>query len=154
MNYKITWPVVYVCLYYTAGLKLFLKISSRDFIAECRCKEKNAKIGEMMIWEFHSWGISFWYQCLYSCECLFLASSCCGRGKWNLHHCLLKTMPAVKIMIWFWPPFCLSSLGLEWELRDGVSMQEGYEEIIFPKKENRKNKLLVPYRDKRDLIQK
>lgn len=34
--------------------------------------------------------------------------------------------------------FFPSSLGLEWELRDGVSMQEGYEEIIFPEKENKK----------------
>lgn len=34
--------------------------------------------------------------------------------------------------------FFSSSLGLEWEMRDGVSMQKGYEEIIFPKMENKK----------------
>lgn len=125
MNYRITWPVICVCLYYTAGLKLLIKIPSRDFIAECRCKQKNYTIGEMMKICLHSWGISFLYQCLYSCECLFLASSCCGKGKGNWHQYLSKNMPAVEIMIWFWPHFCSSSLGLEWELRNGVSIQEG-----------------------------
>lgn len=142
MNYKITWPIVCVCLYSTAGLKLLLKIHLRDFIAEGVNKKCHNWWDDDLKICLHSWGNPFWYQCLYSCECLLLASSC-GRGKGNWQHCL----PADKIMIWFWPHFCSFSLGLEWELRAGLC-KKSMKKLYFLGKKTKE--LLVQCRGKRD----
>jgi len=48
--------------------------------------------------------------------------------------------------------FIFSGLGMRTKGWDGKNIQKGYEEIVFPRKENNKEiVLLVLYRGKRDL---